>query len=469
MEHLQVLSLNGNGLRTTIAELSPNSSLRTLDLSHNRISGSIPESMKQFPCFDVLDLSYNLLGGTVEDASWYSVDSITRGLCNVSNDEPALKLVSNRISGNIPSSFVNVDGPIEILDGNMFSCDATGSNLPQNDPNRGSYFCGSSLVDGSMFGFTAIVGFCLIAALLCPIVLTSPDAVRIAVDDARTFVTSWAMSGSNSEVNNLDEVLGRYRYYLFLLMCIVWVVLGPFYLGMKSYSPYSTHTFLYGWIVSLGFMEDLVPATAVFMLWMVVLPLLVLVDIKISRDYRSLQVFRTESWAESKDSSDVARWKYRYLVVLIVVNVCIVVFVNGGYVFVVLTQTVAVQSVVIVLIAVFKTVWNLGVMNPWLPTLSSSKNLLVSVTVLNKILLPIIGTILVDIDCFQQLFIPSQPIGTENDLVVDKYFCAAPIYDAGNETSACLYSPTIAVAAAVVPTHAVAWARTQYTRRTRVM
>ena len=144
MPRLKLLSLAGNGIRSVLGEIPADSHLRTLDLSQNRISGSIPKSIKQFVCFEELELSYNHLTGTFDDTAWFVNDSSRAsareecGLSRNDSSEPSVSLQSNRLSGNIPNSF-RYAANIDVLAGNMFACDSSGSELPVNDPNKDSY------------------------------------------------------------------------------------------------------------------------------------------------------------------------------------------------------------------------------------------------------------------------------------------------------------------------------------------
>ena len=74
-------------------------------------------------------------------------------------------LENNRISGDIPTSFYNMLN-ISILGSNTFSCNFDQSDLPQHDPGRRQYHCGSNSFDilyylwlGMMGGSILAVGY----------------------------------------------------------------------------------------------------------------------------------------------------------------------------------------------------------------------------------------------------------------------------------------------------------------------
>ena len=438
MPELGILSLAGNGIRGSLSELPDTSKLHTIDLSQNRISGSIPLSMQHYICFKELDLSYNHLGGSFEDdVAWFVNDSMSFDLrqeCGLSSDaiEPIVYIKSNRLSGNIPNSFRDAN-EIDILDGNMFSCDPSGSELPVNDPNKDSYVCGSASANASMLGFTAMVVLCGFGLLIIFIFSSQLNSVRRRIEEAVILVLPWKRAEQlmkNENVKLLHAILRRYRYYLLLLLCLIWIVFTPLYLGLKSETDYSTHTHQYGWVISLGFLGTSLPGVTIFIIWMLLLPALVIFDIQLSRRYRNIDAFINSTAAQKiSDNPDTAAWRSRYLVCVVLANVIIVVLVNAGYVYVVLTQPRGVQSVVVALTSMFKTVWTLGVMNPLLRILYSANGLLVALTVLNNLIIPVVGTILVDIECYQNLFVP--PLAVQNDLIVQHYICYYPIVTEG--------------------------------------
>lgn len=458
-ESLRVLSLDGNGLRSPLGDMavveidgvrSTDSRLANLSLSNNRIYGSIPLTILQYTGFEHLNLAYNHLSGTIEDATWYLNQTAIRNEDDDNSDSTArsvsIKLKSNRLSGNIPYSFRFAPN-INILSGNMFACDFSGSELPVNDPSKDSYICGSSFVDGSMYGFAATVGLRIVGVFFISFVASKTSRVRQLFLDGRKLLILWDSPTGNSEVDQLHSMLRRYRRFLLLLLCMIWVVFTPAYLGLKSSADYSSRTYQYGWAPSLGFMKGMPPAVALFTVCLVLLPALVVSDIKLSRDYRTQDTFISASVARGSDSADVALWKGRYLILAIAVNVLVVVLVNGGYVYVVLTQAVAIQTFTLVMTSLFKTVWTLGVMNPVLRILNSSSFLLVTMTILNNIVIPVIGTILVDIDCYQKLFVPPQPI--ENDMVVQDYLCS--IGTLVNGTAHCINTPLLVPTSFIPP------------------
>jgi Leucine-rich repeat (LRR) protein/uncharacterized membrane protein len=130
---LESLHLSGNGFTGSIpSSLNISKSLMDLSLSNNQLTGSIPENFQR-KLWQNLDLSYNKISGTLSN-SFSLIPS-----------DGLLYLEVNRLSGIIPSQLLNVQS-INILDGNIFSCDSY-TDLPIHDRARQTYSCGSDSVD----------------------------------------------------------------------------------------------------------------------------------------------------------------------------------------------------------------------------------------------------------------------------------------------------------------------------------
>jgi hypothetical protein len=146
---LQLLHLSGNGFTGSIpsssSSLNLSTSLIDLSLSHNLLSGTIPLPMQQKAWLN-LDLSYNKLKGTLS-SSFHEI--LSTG---------SLSLEVNRISGSIPSSLLDAS-TISVLNGNIISCNGWGKStgLPSNDPEYHNYVCGSSSVNDILISWIIIV------------------------------------------------------------------------------------------------------------------------------------------------------------------------------------------------------------------------------------------------------------------------------------------------------------------------
>jgi hypothetical protein len=157
----------GNGLRGKIGRVSSISSLLSLTLSHNYLSGEIPLWLQEKSMVH-LDLSHNKLTGDAngfKHQEAFNSSSLIVEWSNQSSNKN-LTLSVNRLSGDLPSSF-GTYADLDILSGNLFGCE----NLPKNDANSEFLSCGSEQYDQSMISMGGALGIilCLVAVyrLLC--------------------------------------------------------------------------------------------------------------------------------------------------------------------------------------------------------------------------------------------------------------------------------------------------------------
>ena len=201
---------------------------------------------------------------------------------------------------------------------------------------------------------------------------------------------------------------------------------------------------VYGWVVSLGFMNTTAAAC-----WCTVIFLCGFCAIALH--YGTNSFFHPlltppavsnkhgdgEAEAELKVTAMDRPSNYIYKIALFVFcNVVVVIVANGSYVYVLLSANTAVQAIFTVLLGLFKTTWNNVVVYPLLGRLRSSQFLIINLLVFNNIIVPIIATALVDVDCFQSFFISSAPIDT--DYIIRQYEC-----DVGRSGDRCGFVPTL--------------------------
>eukprot|EP01032_Pedospumella_encystans_P008353 gene8353-9926_t len=142
------LHLSGNGFTGNIpGDILISDSLTDLSLSHNALTGTIPVQI-QHKKWSNVDLSYNRLSGTLSSGF-------------ASNG--SIELENNRLSGDIPAQFRTLTG-VSMLGSNTFSCSYDQSDLPEHDPDRLHYHCGSNSFD-SLY-YTWLVAIVCSAVLL---------------------------------------------------------------------------------------------------------------------------------------------------------------------------------------------------------------------------------------------------------------------------------------------------------------
>jgi hypothetical protein len=156
---LSTLHLSGNGLSGFIPDTPLVPILSNVELGGNALTGTIPMSVQTHGRFTTLGLQQNKLTGTLSQ-----LFIVNANASNVTN----LNLKVNRLSGTIPNSFLALPS-VDILTGNMFSC-VSESSLPPNDPASNNYSCGSVALNTALitwvilvFGVVVLWAFFLIA------------------------------------------------------------------------------------------------------------------------------------------------------------------------------------------------------------------------------------------------------------------------------------------------------------------
>jgi len=144
------LNANGNQLPGELPKAMSPSSLNTIVLSRNNIYGTISELLALSANLAVLNLSYNRISGSLAAfANSYDEQLFTR-------KGVQLQLQVNHLSGNIPSSLREVN-PINILSGNVFTCSVNATELPIHNPGSDAYQCGSNDTNNLMYIFGALL------------------------------------------------------------------------------------------------------------------------------------------------------------------------------------------------------------------------------------------------------------------------------------------------------------------------
>jgi hypothetical protein len=157
LSFLNILSLSGNGLHGSIADVrnvSQWAPLTSLSLSHNELTGTIPQSLFALSSLKTINLSNNKLRGTLFELAQVADSNRLR---NVS-----LTMQRNRLSGHIPNVFDHLE-KINILRGNAFSCPYSHRGLPVNDPESPHCRCGS---DQTNIAFYVWIGLFLVTMIV---------------------------------------------------------------------------------------------------------------------------------------------------------------------------------------------------------------------------------------------------------------------------------------------------------------
>jgi Leucine-rich repeat (LRR) protein len=229
MLNLNTLHLSGNGLTGSLRADTFNISaaLRDLSLSHNLLTGSIPDSVLGED-WNKLDLSYNRLTGTLHSASAapYSNTSV-------------LYLLHNRLSGAIPGSMQRVHS-LSLLENNMFSCRVDRSDVPQQAADSDKYTCGSDAVNNPLYAW-----------LGATVAVVAASGVMVVRKPGKQVVKCWYAAACGEKPCMLQRLLAAASTLRDLgsgsaSYCIL--ILLPMYAAVNSYHP--SFIYKYAWTVS---------------------------------------------------------------------------------------------------------------------------------------------------------------------------------------------------------------------------
>jgi uncharacterized membrane protein/Leucine-rich repeat (LRR) protein len=315
---LTTFQFSGNAAHGTLPVLSPLTPLVSLQLSHNELTGTIPQTYRQRRFLE-LDLSYNKLTGDCDhfiplnrsvgsEPSFSSfISSTTKDSNNLNISQMKLNLIVNRLSGSV-SKHLQEGRKIEILEGNIFSCDDM--NSVTHDPYYNQYNCGSSVYNISLYSAVASVScvICIILLLVAMIFSDStstnsrasadvnPDAlVKVVSSPLDSILDLWmylSTSESVFEAKNRSSISAYLSFYYTSISSFTnFVLFGlllfiPFY-GLKiSSHHYSSHQDLYSWSFTVAYSTGLVPGLILCAIWMILL-ILALYIFHLGHVYRS--------------------------------------------------------------------------------------------------------------------------------------------------------------------------------------
>lgn len=133
---LETLHMAGNGFTGSLPSGTISDKLKNLNVGFNRISGTISNYLLS-QRYSVFDVSFNKITGTLMN---FDNDTQSR------DDATVFRSKVNRLSGDIPLIRFRNFSTLDILNGNIFSCDY----IPEEDVHSSKYICGSKNYDAGV-------------------------------------------------------------------------------------------------------------------------------------------------------------------------------------------------------------------------------------------------------------------------------------------------------------------------------
>jgi hypothetical protein len=381
-------------------------SLKVLHLSGNLLTGKIPEVdllIHQTSLLNDLDLSYNILTGTIPEffqkkKNWYKADFSSNQLTgfllpdafpnmNLNGKSASLKLSVNRISGTVPAGILGYEN-IDILDGNMFTCDYDSSLLPDHDPNIDHYSCGSELVSLVLYFWLALfLLLTLILLILGKIYYhSSPERFlfvhlsiqfrdkvstwyyffhKYCLEEREKFIRSDNLEQKSNDILTFHRFNRRCRKICLILMFFILVVLLPSFGLLSDY--YSTYSDKYAWTVSGLFLTG---STSGWVLFIELLACALLTCGLVMRSFHLSVILGTTAGQMGQLMSWYKFWVYLFFSF---VNFIFMLIADVVYVLAIINANVGVAVLAQFVLAVIKIFWNNSVM--WKMLIQSEKSI----------------------------------------------------------------------------------------------
>jgi Leucine-rich repeat (LRR) protein len=436
------LRLSGNRFTGTISSYMSSYSINLLNLTldHNGLTGSIP-SWIQTHSFLELDLSYNRLDGTL------SSDFV------VSVAQTKLGLAVNRLSGELPQSIVKASSnlsSLNVLAGNIFAC--SNNELPSQDPGSDSYSCASYDLYVSTLTWLGAVGLLLLVVAVTGVVISYPQA---NVSRYRFYqrLISWSTAISKlfddhfgkeagispgwiDRFHQIPETITFLLLIRFLSRAITCVgilivfISMPIYIGLHSVS--SIVSFDYGYVTSMAYLHNIQPVvfigTSLLLLFIVafffVRSFLEFVDsIRVYYQKKSYQSDDNDIMSVTTGSRSGKTFAWRQHLIFLAlnfINLVVAMTVNIAYVNTLVNSTSYNREELLLIqvsVGLFKVVWGVYVSwsCDWLATFSSYRGSMRSryiMSIINYIIAPVISTIVYSESCFYFVFNASDQVSS---------------------------------------------------------
>ncbi len=419
LPYLNTLHLSGNGILGSLDDIeSISSSLVNLDLSYNDLKGEIPSVICNHN-WETLDLSFNKITGT---------------LCSNIHVNTSLSLDINRLSGPVSSSYDKISS-ISILNGNIYTC---GSSIPTNDPNYRLYSCGSDVTNQSIYVclviFGAFLGFIIFVYCRNKMRQLS-TATLLNLLSGNMIMEYWFENESSLNIQNETRWKKSMLHFgINITKLIIWSIAGII-LASLLHIKYSTFEYSYIWLISLGFLSG--PTVAASIACYTIMTEFIayrILHISVDFDKVSLQSTEPQQYSSPAHSTStpakeiIVPTHWLMLCILFFLNLATTVTVNIYFVLTVNNLRGVEYNLLQVGLSVFKFLWEnviIGLMVDWSKKLymkhQTPKVDAVFRTVLNIVAImiaPCIATAIASPDCFYYVLFQAPTISTTYDVSV---------------------------------------------------
>jgi Leucine-rich repeat (LRR) protein len=384
METINTLQISGNGIGGTLptdAVLGPN--LIALELSHNKLTGTIPPAFQRRIWYD-LDLSSNKLKGTLNGDFATEAPALTNSTLthfefqfNSTNIQEkyhtaaSLVLSENRLSHLVPNILVGMQN-ISILRGNLFGCDFDHADLPREDGAEYTYNCGSNSFNASYTAYMCSVGVVLVIATM---LYYGRERVKWYADIValvRTFKKWISVSHLYRDASG-QPIMRRYESVLLMadrlcmvgVYCTAYILVVQLSLCSAFNRYYSTHTYEYAWSVSAAFLSGNAAASMLILSFTALLVLLLYCFrramkkmVHVYAEAKRHDSIRSVSLVAEDHDTATSLQKMAIFVVYLIVNISIVSVAHVLYVYAIMSGTLLYKTLAQLALSAFRLMWS---------------------------------------------------------------------------------------------------------------
>ena len=491
LPNIESIYLAANALTGSIPDdiLISSSHLVNISISYNRLSGTIPRQLMHSK-LTVLDVSNNKLTGTLEDG-------ITDFRYTKNNEytDTIIKLHLNRFSGKAPGATASSYDKVEVMRGNQFSCDIL--EIESKDPAAKSQLCGSDNLNLSIYLLSAVI---VIAIILSIFVTRATREMFVSREDLVSENTSFNLirfvfkklhywSEWYSELRDIEssEVAStvfciRFMKYLGLSVTAFVIVLSCIvYPLLKTNINYKLIYIQYNWLISGAFLIGLLPSIVLYLMWLVVIVFVAvhissfcclrdtLIDIdgstvsptregELSRNPTDSDTINISSKTKSEQPSSMlqrflmySKKFYSLGAKLLLLNLVVSLGINMAFVYsVIVIKNEFITNIVRFIFAAVKLYFDMVpgtlLVKYYQLQLSGNKTdikggrLKLLFLVFNGIICPIIATFFLSNRCFRSKILGENPITVAHEVL----FCSDEFFSSATSSTSCLsYSTTV--------------------------
>jgi hypothetical protein len=260
LKSLEALHLTGNRFRGNLNSFAL-TKLQKIAIGNNRFYGTLPTEAMKNMSFEFFDISDNLFTGYLD----VSVDS--------KGDNSLIHANVNRFSGHINMESINKFSDINVLRGNIISCET----MPEGDARFKNYSCETWVVDYSIISWSVVFAVVFVMLISIVYLLKNKSTFRPIVEKWKLiFNTNLVLFDSKaSNMFVLLSALDRIAILMKFLIPSLFILLVVVYMSFRSSNTWSTHYHQYTFIVSGIFLRGSGPAACLLIIFVVVVALLV--------------------------------------------------------------------------------------------------------------------------------------------------------------------------------------------------